>query len=120
MSDEFAFSTTDTIDRALELKAEFEDGTAGEAEFEAFRELLAVEDIRDREHVLHGLASIGIIDEERTEEVVEVLLWHCFDQPRPVREAAAAGLTDIGRELTPTTIQPAVDTLQDRLDDSDE
>src|SRR6056297_1210086 len=106
MSDEFAFSTTDTIDRALELKAEFEDGTAGDAEFEEFRELLAVEDTRDREHVLHGLASVGIIDEERTEEVVDVLLWYCFDQPRPVREAAAEGLADVGRELNPTTIRP--------------
>ncbi|WP_165383974.1 HEAT repeat domain-containing protein [Natrinema altunense] len=103
-----------------ELVDAFEDGTAGDVEFEALRELLAAEDGRDRDVILYGIRSVGIVDEERTEAAVDVLLEHCFDQPRRVREPAAESLSDIGRERAETVIRPAVDTLQQCLGDADE
>ncbi len=81
MPDDF-YGATGTRRRVGELVDAFEDGTAGDVEFEALRELLAAEDGRDRDVILYGIRSVGIVDEERTEAAVDVLLEHCFDQPR--------------------------------------
>ncbi|SER42922.1 hypothetical protein [Natrinema salaciae] len=99
MSDDL-FETTETTERVKELVASFKDGTAGDAEFEALRELLSAEDALDRDGVLYGIRSVGILDEERTDAAVDVLLGYCFDQPRKVREVAAESLSDIGCERT--------------------
>lgn len=112
--------TTGTTERVTELVAAFEDGRAGDAEFEALRELLATEDARDRDVAMSGIRSVGIVDEERTEAAVDVLLGHCFDQPRRVREPAAESLSDVGREQNPAVLRPAVDTLRERLHDAHE